>query len=51
MRSPGITWSNANPLARVYEVHHRMEALKGSYQPAITFALLGTAADHLEEPQ
>ena len=33
----------ANPLARVYEVHGRMEALKRSYQPAIAFALLGLA--------
>jgi diacylglycerol O-acyltransferase / wax synthase len=33
----------ANPLARLYEVHHRMEALKNSYQPAIAFALLGLA--------
>ena len=33
----------ANPLARLYEVHHRMEALKSSYQPAIAFALLGVA--------
>ena len=35
----GIT----NPLARLYEVHHRMEALKRSYQPVIAFALLGLA--------
>lgn len=33
----------ANPLARLYEVHHRMEALKGSYQAVIAFALLGAA--------
>jgi WS/DGAT/MGAT family acyltransferase len=33
----------ANPLARLYEVHHRMEALKGSYQAAVAFALLGAA--------
>jgi WS/DGAT/MGAT family acyltransferase len=33
----------ANPLARVYEVHGRMEALKRSYQPVIAFALLGLA--------
>jgi diacylglycerol O-acyltransferase len=33
----------ANPLARLYEVHHRMEALKTSYQPVIAFALLGLA--------
>ena len=33
----------ANPLARVYEVHARMEALKRSYQPVIAFALLGLA--------
>jgi WS/DGAT/MGAT family acyltransferase len=33
----------ANPLARLYEVHHRMEALKGSYQALVAFALLGAA--------
>ena len=33
----------ANPLARLYEVHSRMEALKRSYQPVIAFALLGLA--------
>jgi WS/DGAT/MGAT family acyltransferase len=33
----------ANPLARLYEVHQRMEALKSSYQPVIAFALLGLA--------
>jgi len=33
----------ANPLARLYEVHNRMEALKQSYQPVIAFALLGLA--------
>ena len=33
----------ANPLARLYEVHRRMEALKRSYQPVIAFALLGLA--------
>jgi WS/DGAT/MGAT family acyltransferase len=33
----------ASPLARLYEVHHRMEALKGSYQAPIAFALLGAA--------
>jgi diacylglycerol O-acyltransferase len=33
----------ANPLARLYEVHARMEALKQSYQPVIAFALLGLA--------
>jgi len=33
----------ANPLARLYEVHHRMEALKGSYQAPIALALLGLA--------
>jgi WS/DGAT/MGAT family acyltransferase len=33
----------ANPLARLYEVHQRMEALKRSYQPVIAFALLGLA--------
>jgi diacylglycerol O-acyltransferase / wax synthase len=33
----------ANPLARLYEVHRRMEALKNSYQPVIAFALLGLA--------
>jgi WS/DGAT/MGAT family acyltransferase len=35
----GIT----NPLARLYEVHRRMEALKGSFQAPIAFALLGAA--------
>ncbi len=33
----------ANPLARLYEVHHRMNTLKGSYQAPIAFALLGLA--------
>ena len=33
----------ANPLARLYEVHHRMDALKGSYQAVVAFALLGAA--------
>jgi len=33
----------ASPLARLYEVHHRMEALKTSYQPVIALALLGLA--------
>jgi len=33
----------ANPLARLYEVHNRMETLKQSYQPVIAFALLGLA--------
>jgi WS/DGAT/MGAT family acyltransferase len=33
----------ANPLGRLYEVHRRMEALKGSYQAPIAFALLGLA--------
>jgi diacylglycerol O-acyltransferase len=33
----------ANPLARLYEIHRRMEALKTSYQPLIAFALLGVA--------
>src|SRR5215475_10273770 len=33
----------ANPLARLYELHHRMEALKTSYQAMIAFALLGVA--------
>ncbi|HTO47510.1 MAG TPA: wax ester/triacylglycerol synthase family O-acyltransferase [Burkholderiales bacterium] len=33
----------ANPLARLYEVRRRMEALKNSYQPVIAFALLGLA--------
>jgi WS/DGAT/MGAT family acyltransferase len=33
----------ANPLARLYEVHRRMEALKGSFQAPIAFALLGAA--------
>jgi WS/DGAT/MGAT family acyltransferase len=30
----------ANPLARLYEVHRRMEALKNSYEPAVTLGLL-----------
>jgi WS/DGAT/MGAT family acyltransferase len=29
-----------NPLARLYEVHRRMEALKTSYEPAVTLGLL-----------
>jgi WS/DGAT/MGAT family acyltransferase len=33
----------ANPLARLYEVHHRMEALKSSYQPLVAFGLLALA--------
>ncbi len=33
----------ANPLARLYEVHRRMEALKTSYQPVIAFGLLALA--------
>ncbi len=33
----------ANPLARLYEVHHRMEALKTSYQPLVAFGLLALA--------
>src|SRR5262245_47489279 len=33
----------ANPLARLYELHHQMEALKRSSQPLIVFALLGIA--------
>ena len=33
----------ANPLARLYEVHARMEALKGSYQAPIALALLSLA--------
>jgi WS/DGAT/MGAT family acyltransferase len=32
-----------NPLARVYEIHRRMDALKTSYQPIVAFALLGVA--------
>ncbi|GMV46671.1 MAG: hypothetical protein AMXMBFR66_20690 [Pseudomonadota bacterium] len=30
----------ANPVARVYAVHRRMEELKGSYQPLLAFAIL-----------
>jgi WS/DGAT/MGAT family acyltransferase len=33
----------ANPLARLYEVHRRMEALKGSFQAVIAYGLLGAA--------
>lgn len=33
----------ANPMARLYEVHRRMTALKGSLQPMLTFALLAVA--------
>ena len=33
----------ANPLECLYELHRRMEALKGSYQPWVAFALLGLA--------
>jgi hypothetical protein len=33
----------ANPLARLYEVHHRMKALKTSYQPLVAFGLLALA--------
>jgi WS/DGAT/MGAT family acyltransferase len=33
----------ANPLARLYAVHRRMEALKSSYQPVIAFGLLALA--------
>jgi diacylglycerol O-acyltransferase len=33
----------ANPLARLYEIHRRMDALKSSYQPLIAFTLLGIA--------
>jgi diacylglycerol O-acyltransferase len=33
----------ANPLARLYEVHARMEALKTSYQPVISLGILGVA--------
>lgn len=31
-----------NPLARLYEVHRRIEALKSSYEPLVTFGLLET---------
>ncbi|MFI5011563.1 MAG: wax ester/triacylglycerol synthase family O-acyltransferase [Hyphomicrobiales bacterium] len=31
-----------NPLARLQEVHRRMEALKGSYEPPVTLGLLST---------
>lgn len=34
-----------NPLARLYEVHRRMEALKSSYEPAVSLGLL-TALGH-----
>jgi WS/DGAT/MGAT family acyltransferase len=30
----------ANPLARVHEIHRRMEALKSSYEPPVTLGLL-----------
>ncbi|MBF9234519.1 WS/DGAT/MGAT family O-acyltransferase [Microvirga alba] len=30
----------ANPLARLYEVHRRMEALKSSFEPPVTLGLL-----------
>ena len=33
----------ANPLARLYETGQRMQALKQSYQPALTLTLLGAA--------
>ncbi len=29
-----------NPLARLYEIHRRMNALKSSYEPLVTFGLL-----------
>ncbi|WP_414474419.1 wax ester/triacylglycerol synthase family O-acyltransferase [Microvirga sp. M2] len=29
-----------NPLARLYEVHRRMDSLKSSYEPLVTFGLL-----------
>ena len=31
-----------NPLARVHEIHRRMEALKSSYEPAVTLGLLSS---------
>ena len=31
-----------NPLARLHEIHRRMEALKSSYEPAVTLGLLST---------
>jgi WS/DGAT/MGAT family acyltransferase len=31
-----------NPLARLYEVHRRMDALKASYEPLVTFGLIET---------
>jgi WS/DGAT/MGAT family acyltransferase len=31
-----------NPLARLQEIHRRMEALKTSYEPSVTFGLLST---------
>jgi WS/DGAT/MGAT family acyltransferase len=33
----------ANPVQRVFAVHKRMGELKGSYQPLLAFAVLGTA--------
>ncbi len=33
----------ANPLARLYETRRRMQAMKQSYQPALTLTLLGAA--------
>lgn len=32
-----------NPIERVYEVHRRMQGLKGSLQPLLAFGLLGVA--------
>lgn len=32
-----------NPVARTYEVHRRMNALKGSYQPLLAFGVLALA--------
>ena len=31
-----------NPLARLHEIHRRMEALKSSYEPTVTLGLLST---------
>ncbi len=33
----------ANPLARLYETRRRMQAMKHSYQPALTLSILGLA--------
>jgi WS/DGAT/MGAT family acyltransferase len=33
----------ANPIERVYAVHHRMSEMKGSYQPLLAFAVLSVS--------